>query len=66
MRFRPDYSEARVGGRNYRRSASPADMMGRITRFLPAKPRRHLHPTLIAAYGIPWEVTPGMLAIEPR
>jgi hypothetical protein len=34
-------------------------------RFLPANPPKHLHPTLIAAYGIPNEVAPGILAIRP-
>jgi hypothetical protein len=34
-------------------------------RYLPANPPNHRHPTLIAAYGIPNEVAPGILAIRP-
>jgi hypothetical protein len=34
-------------------------------RHLPASPPNHLHPTLIAAYGIPKEIAPGILEMRP-
>ena len=39
------------------------DLWPSTIRFLGANPPNHLHPTLIAAYGIPREVAPGVLAI---